>query len=211
MKHIKWVFATVAALASLPSFATVRVLACEPEWGALARELGGNLLDVSVATSALQDPHQIQAKPSLIAKARSADMVVCTGAELEVGWLPLLLQQSGNRKVQPGQPGNFAAADFVHKLDVPTQLDRGQGDVHAAGNPHIQTDPETLPRWPLRWRIDCKRWTLPTQRNTRSDWQTLPSDGSKPLINGPHRRHLFAVFRWCPNTRDMCTFITGWV
>ena len=62
--------------------------------------------------------HQIQAKPSLIAKARSADMVVCTGAELEVGWLPLLLQQSGNRKVQPGQPGNFAAADFVHKLDA---------------------------------------------------------------------------------------------
>ena len=144
MKHIKWVFATVAALASSPSFATVRVLACEPEWGALVQELGGNLLDVSVATSALQDPHQIQAKPSLIAKARSADMVVCTGAELEVGWLPLLLQQSGNRKVQPGQPGNFAAADFVHKLDVPTQLDRGQGDVHAAGNPHIQTDPRNI-------------------------------------------------------------------
>jgi zinc/manganese transport system substrate-binding protein len=108
------------------------------------QELGGKLVEVSVATSALQDPHQIQAKPSLIARARNADLVVCTGAELEIGWLPVLLQQSGNAKVQPGQPGNFAAADVVRKLDVPTQLDRSQGDVHAAGNPHIQTDPRNI-------------------------------------------------------------------
>jgi zinc/manganese transport system substrate-binding protein len=121
-------------------------LACEPEWGALARELGGDLVEVSVATTALQDPHQIQAKPSLIARARNADLVVCTGAELEIGWLPVLLQQSGNAKVQPGQPGHFAAADFVRKLDVPAQLDRSQGDVHAAGNPHIQTDPRNIAR-----------------------------------------------------------------
>jgi len=99
---------------------------------------------VAVATSALQDPHQIQAKPSLLARARNADLVACTGAELEIGWLPVLLQQAGNAKVQPGQPGNFAAADFVRKLDVPTQLDRSQGDVHAAGNPHIQTDPRNI-------------------------------------------------------------------
>ena len=132
------------AILALPSHAAVRVFACEPEWGALAQELGGDLVDVSVATSALQDPHQIQAKPSLIARARSADLVVCTGAELEIGWLPVLLQQSGNAKVQAGQPGNFAAADYVRKLDVPTQLDRSQGDVHAAGNPHIQTDPRNI-------------------------------------------------------------------
>ena len=72
--------------------------------------------------------------------------MVCTGAELEIGWLPLLLQQSGNAKVQPGQPGYFAAADVVRKLEVPTQLDRAQGDVHAAGNPHIQTDPRNIAR-----------------------------------------------------------------
>jgi zinc/manganese transport system substrate-binding protein len=129
---------------SLPAQAALRVFACEPEWGALAQELGGKLVEVSVATSALQDPHQIQAKPSLIARARNADLVVCTGAELEVGWLPVLLQQSGNAKVQAGQSGNFAAADFVRKLDVPRQLDRAQGDVHAAGNPHIQTDPRNI-------------------------------------------------------------------
>jgi zinc/manganese transport system substrate-binding protein len=140
------VAAAAAALSFLvqPAQAALRVFACEPEWGALAQELGGSLVDVSVATSALQDPHQIQAKPSLIARARNADLVVCTGAELEIGWLPVLLQQSGNAKVQPGQPGHFAAADHVRKLDVPAQLDRAQGDVHAAGNPHIQTDPRNI-------------------------------------------------------------------
>jgi zinc/manganese transport system substrate-binding protein len=127
-----------------PAHAALRVLACEPEWGALVQELGGALVDVSVATTALQDPHQIQAKPSLIARARNADLLVCTGAELEVGWLPVLQQQSGNAKIQPGQPGNFAAADFVRKLEVPAQVDRSQGDVHAAGNPHIQSDPRNI-------------------------------------------------------------------
>ena len=143
----RWPALALAAMAlalGSPAHAALRVFACEPEWGALAQELGGDLVDVSVATSALQDPHQIQAKPSLIARARNADLVVCTGAELEIGWLPVLLQQSGNAKVQTGQPANFAAADYVRKLDVPAQLDRAQGDVHAAGNPHIQTDPRNI-------------------------------------------------------------------
>ncbi|MGZ5270311.1 MAG: metal ABC transporter substrate-binding protein [Ramlibacter sp.] len=130
--------------AALPAHAALRVFACEPEWGALARELGGNLVDVTVATTAMQDPHQIQARPSLIARMRNADLVACTGAELEIGWLPVLLQQSGNARVQPGQPGFFAAADQVRKLEVPTTLDRAAGDVHAAGNPHIQLDPRTI-------------------------------------------------------------------
>jgi zinc/manganese transport system substrate-binding protein len=136
-------FALLAACA-LPAHAAVKVLACEPEWGALAHEIGGDLVDVGIATTAMQDPHQVQAKPSLIARARNADMVVCTGAQLEIGWLPVLLQQSGNPKLQPGQPGNFAAADFVRKLDVPRQVDRSQGDVHPDGNPHIQTDPRNI-------------------------------------------------------------------
>ena len=143
-KTISRVLLASLLVLTLPAQAALRVFACEPEWGALAQELGGKLVEVSVATSALQDPHQIQAKPSLIARARNADLVVCTGAELEVGWLPVLLQQSGNAKVQAGQSGNFAAADFVRKLDVPRQLDRAQGDVHAAGNPHIQTDPRNI-------------------------------------------------------------------
>lgn len=136
--------ASALVLLTAPAQAALQVLACEPEWGALARELGGDLVEVSVATTALQDPHQIQAKPSLIARARRADIVVCTGAELESGWLPILLRQAGNARIQPGQPGYFEAADFVRKLDVPVQLDRSQGDVHAAGNPHVQTDPRNI-------------------------------------------------------------------
>jgi len=138
--------AAAVALAALaaPAHAALRVFACEPEWAALPQDLGGSLVDVSSATTALQDPHQIQARPSLISRMRNADLVVCTGAELEIGWLPVLLQQSGNPRIQPGQPGNFAAADFVRKLDVPKQVDRSQGDVHPDGNPHIQTDPRNI-------------------------------------------------------------------
>jgi len=129
---------------ALPAHAALKVFACEPEWAALAQELGGGLVDVAVATTAMQDPHQIQARPSLLARTRNADLVLCTGAELEAGWLPVLLQQSGNARIQPGQPGHFAAADYVRKLDVPARLDRSLGDVHAAGNPHIQTDPRNI-------------------------------------------------------------------
>ena len=144
MKYLLAGSALALALAAAPTHAALRVMACEPEWAALAQELGGPLVEATSATTALQDPHHVQARPSLIARMRNADVVVCTGAELEAGWLPMLLQQSGNAKVQPGQPGNFAAADFVRKLDVPASVDRSQGDVHAAGNPHVQTDPRNI-------------------------------------------------------------------
>jgi len=130
--------------ATLSAHAAVNILACEPEWGALAQELGGDQVTIYTATNALQDPHQIQARPSLIARARSAELLVCTGSELEVGWLPILLRQSSNAKIQPGQPGNFEAAAYVQKLEVPTRLDRAEGDVHPGGNPHIQTDPRNF-------------------------------------------------------------------
>ena len=100
----------LVALAPAHAQAALKVFACEPEWGALAQELGGDKVDVYVATSAKQDPHHIEARPSLIARARAADMVVCTGAELEVGWLPAVQRQSANRKIQPGAPGDFEAA-----------------------------------------------------------------------------------------------------
>ncbi|MBL0726878.1 metal ABC transporter solute-binding protein, Zn/Mn family [Piscinibacter sp. HJYY11] len=124
--------------------AALKVVACEPEWAALATELGGDKLEVSSATTALQDPHRIEARPSLIARVRNADLLVCTGMELEVGWLPVLLQQSGNAKVAPGAPGHFEAGRYVAALDVPARLDRSDGDVHAAGNPHIQLDPRNI-------------------------------------------------------------------
>ncbi len=131
---------------SSPALAALNILACEPEWGALAKEIGGDKVTVYTATTALQDPHRIEARPSLIARARSADLMVCTGAELEIGWVPLLQTQSGNRKVQAGQPGYFEAASVVALLEKPTRLDRSMGDIHAAGNPHIHLDPRNIAR-----------------------------------------------------------------
>ena len=102
----------LAALISTPAQVKLKVFACEPEWASLVNELAGDKVEVSVGTSALQDVHQIEAKPSLIAKVRSADLMVCTGAELEVGWLPQLIRQSGNSKVASGA-GSFMAAAQV--------------------------------------------------------------------------------------------------
>ena len=92
---------------------------CLPIKGALAKELAGDKANIYNATNALQDPHHVEARPSLIARARSADLVICTGADLEVGWLPLVLTQSGNAKIRAGQPGNFEASRFVSMLEVP--------------------------------------------------------------------------------------------
>lgn len=127
-----------------PALAALNVFASVPEWGALAEELGGDQVKVYTATNALQDPHHVEARPSLIARARSADLVIATGAELEVGWLPLVLRQAGNPKVQPGLPGYLEAAAYVTLLEKPQRLDRADGDVHPAGNPHIQTDPRNI-------------------------------------------------------------------
>lgn len=120
------------------------IFACEPEWASLAKEIGGDKVEVKTASTAKQDVHHIQAKPSLIAAIRQADMLFCTGAELEIGWLPVLQAQAGSEQVQVGGEGYFMASDHVKKLEVPTRLDRAEGDVHAAGNPHIQLDPRNI-------------------------------------------------------------------
>ena len=124
----------------------LNVFACEPEWASLAQELGGDKVSVVSATTARQDPHHIEARPSLIARMRAADLVVCSGSELEIGWLPLLLTQSGNNRVQPGSPGYLEASRYVLKLEVPTTIDRSMGDVHPGGNPHVHTDPRNIAR-----------------------------------------------------------------
>src|SRR5215469_9937762 len=169
-----------------PVDAALNVFACEPEWGALASEIGGDKVSVFTATTAKQDPHQVQARPALIAQLRGADLVVCTGAELEIGWMPVLLRQASNGRVQPGSPGYFEAAQQVRLLDVPTRLDRAEGDIHAAGNPHIQTDPRNIATvaaalsrrraeidqadaatFAARAQSFTSRWTAATQRWTQ--------------------------------------------
>ena len=143
---LKLIAAVAVAVVAAPALAALNVFATVPEWGALATELGGDKVNVYTATNALQDPHHIEAKPSLIARARGADLVVATGAELEIGWLPLVTQQAGNPKIQAGKPGYFEAAGYVTLLEKPTRLDRSEGDVHPGGNPHIQTDPRNIAR-----------------------------------------------------------------
>ena len=162
----------------------LNIFACEPEWASLSQELAGNKADVYSATSALQDPHHVQARPSLIAHARRAQLVVCTGAELEIGWLPVILRESGNPDIAPGKPGNFEASRYVTMLEVPTVISRSEGDVHPEGNPHIQLDArnylpiaqalterliqldpdstafyrERLKNFDLRWQAAITRW-----------------------------------------------------
>jgi zinc/manganese transport system substrate-binding protein len=132
------------SLSCLPATAALQVFATAPEWAALVREIGGDKVSIYTATTALQDIHRITAKPSLLAQARRAQLVVATGADLEIGWLPLVVRDSGNAGIQPGQPGYFEAARYFTLLDVPAVFDRAQGDVHAAGNPHIQLDPRNF-------------------------------------------------------------------
>ncbi|MER2515269.1 MAG: zinc ABC transporter substrate-binding protein [Candidatus Accumulibacter phosphatis] len=134
------------AVCAAPALAVLNVFATVPEWGALVEALGGDKVKVYTATNAVQDPHHVEAKPSLIARARSADLVVATGAELEVGWLPLVLLQAGNPALQPGKSGYFEASHYVPLLEKPARLNRADGDVHPGGNPHIQTDPRNIAR-----------------------------------------------------------------
>src|SRR5258705_3067681 len=141
---LRFVVALIPVVISLPATAALNVFACEPEWGALVEELGVDKLSVYSATTALQDPHRIEARPSLIARIRSADLVICSGSELEVGWLPLLLSQSGNNRIQPGSPGFLEASQFVARLEIPKVVDRSCGDIHPGGNPHVHLDPRNI-------------------------------------------------------------------
>jgi zinc/manganese transport system substrate-binding protein len=141
---MKALLTSLLLVTSWPCAAALNVFACEPEWSALAKELGGDKVRIYTAATALQDAHRIEARPSLIARARSADLMICTGAELEIGWLPLVQSQSGNASIRPGQPGYFEASDFVELIEKPARLDRSLGDLHAAGNPHIHLDPRNV-------------------------------------------------------------------
>jgi zinc/manganese transport system substrate-binding protein len=144
LAFIRSVLALLVLAAAMPAHAALKILATTSDWGALANELGGDRVNVYVATSALQDVHRVEAKPSLIARARSADLLVANGADLEAGWLPVLVQESGNPGIQPGNTGYFEAAAVLKLLEVPSQLDRSMGDIHPQGNPHVQLDPHNI-------------------------------------------------------------------
>jgi zinc/manganese transport system substrate-binding protein len=138
--------ATALALTVTSNASAMNVFVCEPEWASLVQEIAGDTAETTIATTAFQDPHRLQARPSLIAAVRRTDLIVCTGADLEIGWLPLLLRRAGNAAIQPGNPGHFLAADFVRRIEIPASIDRAQGDVHPQGNPHIHLHPRNVER-----------------------------------------------------------------
>lgn len=143
---IRSALAVLVLAAALPANAAIKVLATTSDWAALTNELGGDQVNVYTATSALQDVHRVDAKPSLVARARSADLVVASGAELEIGWLPVLIQESGNSRIRPGSPGYFEATSVLQLVDKPEHFDRALGDIHPQGNPHVQLDPHNIAR-----------------------------------------------------------------
>lgn len=134
--------AAALACVALPAQA-LSVFTCEPEWAALVRQLAPDA-EVRSATHARQDPHHIEARPSLIASLRRADLAVCTGASLEAGWLPMLQQRSGNPRVQKGGAGMVYAADNVSLIDPRPPGSPFDGDVHSEGNPHLHLDPHRI-------------------------------------------------------------------
>lgn len=184
------------------------VFACEPEWGALARELAPHA-QVRSATHARQDPHHIEARPSLIAALRQADVAVCTGASMEAGWLPALQQRSGNARVQNGAPGMVFASEHVQLIDPRAAGTVFEGDVHAEGNPHLQLDPrrirdvaEVLAKRlqaadPQRQAEIQQRWTAwdADWRNRIAQWERKAAPLRGMRVAGQHTTFGY-LWRW---------------
>ena len=124
--------------------AKIHVFACGPEWASLTREIAGDRVTIFSATTARQDPHTVTARPSLIAQMRRADLVIGAGGELEMGWLPILLQKAGKSSVQMNAVNNIMASNYIRRLEVPERIDRSMGHIHAAGNPHVHLNPNNL-------------------------------------------------------------------
>lgn len=121
--------------------AKINVVATLPDFASIAREIGGDNVDVTVLAKPTEDPHFVDARPSFVVKLREADVLIDGGAELEIGWLPPLLQNARNPKIEIGQPGRVQASEGIRLMNVPTNVTRAAGDVHALGNPHFMVDP----------------------------------------------------------------------
>src|SRR6266403_1264245 len=143
MKNLTRIFlsAALSAIVATAADAKIKVVATLPDFASLAREIGGDKIEVSAMAKPTEDPHFVDARPSFVVQLRSADVLIEGGAELELGWLPPLLENARNPKLEPGAPGRIAASQGIQLLEVPATLDRSKGDIHAAGNPHYMVDP----------------------------------------------------------------------
>ncbi|HEY8669693.1 MAG TPA: metal ABC transporter substrate-binding protein [Terriglobales bacterium] len=140
MKKILLILSTIFSCA-LTIQAKINVVATLPDFASLASEIGGDKVDVTVLAKPTEDPHFVDARPSFVVKLRQADVLIDGGAELEIGWLPPLLQNARNPKIEAGKPGRVEASEGIRLMEVPATLTRAAGDVHAMGNPHFMVDP----------------------------------------------------------------------
>src|SRR5664280_1341840 len=129
---------------STPALAKVNIVATLPWIGSLATDIGKNKVTVKVLVKPSQDPHQIEAKPSMILAARNADILIYNGLDLEIGYLPLLIESSRNPKIQPGQAGNLDCSQFINVIEKHETVDRSMGDVHPLGNPHYHLSAQNI-------------------------------------------------------------------
>jgi zinc/manganese transport system substrate-binding protein len=143
MNPLRYIPTTCAVFAALLTCADAKlnVVATLPDFGALAREVGGDKIDIVTLAKPTEDPHFVDARPSFVVSLRSADVLIDGGAELEIGWLPPLLQNARNPKIELGKPGRVQASAGVRLMNAPANVSRAAGDVHALGNPHFTTDP----------------------------------------------------------------------
>jgi zinc/manganese transport system substrate-binding protein len=140
---MKQTILTIVTALALPLLAEakINVVATLPDFGALARAVGDDKISLTVLAKPTEDPHFVDARPSFVVALREADVLIDGGAELEIGWLPPLLQNARNSKIEIGKPGRVQASDGVRLMEVPATLTRAAGDVHAMGNPHFGVDP----------------------------------------------------------------------
>ena len=134
------------ATLTTPAYARLNIVSTLPWIGSIASELGRDKINVKVLVKPSQDPHYIEAKPSMILATRNADILMYNGLDLEIGYIPLLIESSRNPKIQPGQPGNFDCSRFVNVIEKQQTADRSMGDVHPLGNPHYHFSPSNILR-----------------------------------------------------------------
>jgi zinc/manganese transport system substrate-binding protein len=138
----RFFFASLFSIAvAVSAHAKLNVVATLPDFGSLAREIGGDKVTVTVLAKPTEDPHFVDARPSFVVQLRTADVLIEGGAELEIGWLPPLLQNARNPKIDVGKPGRVISSQGIRLMNVPANVTRAAGDVHALGNPHFMTDP----------------------------------------------------------------------
>lgn len=207
--YIIFLLATIYLMSPFAAHAKVNIFACEPEWKSLSKEIGGDYVESFSATSSLQNPHYIRAKPSLIAKIRKADLLICSGSDLEVGWLPVLLTK-GNRNIQMGKIGYFMASDFVKRIEQSEILDRSMGDIHPQGNPHIHLNPYNILVVAKELNDRLQRIDPNNAQNYQTNYDDFVNRWNKAIINWERKARKLQGIKVIPHHKSF-SYLIDWL